>query len=350
MSLQDAIVRVCKDTHLPMVDAVFGKEGVEAAFLLMQAAQALYKHIEPERVKGRLIIFKTVHGHDRALSDFIGPIADLASLANQTITDLTIEVDPEGILYLRASVNATPEEIATTAVVYYWHAGREEFLAGNERKPVIRLDPVARSQFAVPTFGSLREALQRYAVENIRESTCYLFNKAWSDEKNRIFLKAGPEEIMRNSLTQFLRNRLGADHDVWPEQNVDESHPVDIQVRPRFTSNRVMLIEIKWLGWSVREDGHVTAKYGQPRAQTGADQLAQYLEDKRKFAPTSVIHGYYVIIDCRRKNLHEGITSLSVADGLHYENGDLEFDPAHHTERNDFDPPYRMFARPVWVG
>ena len=108
-----------------------------------------------------------------------------------------------------------------------------------------------------------------------------------------------------------------------------------------------MLVEIKWLGCSAAADGHITARHGAARAQLGADQLAVYLDAQRQSAPRRVIHGYYVIIDCRRKNLKEGITVLSVADGRHYESEDLDFSPAHHRARDDFDPPYRMFARPA---
>jgi hypothetical protein len=140
---------------------------------------------------------------------------------------------------------------------------------------------------------------------------------------------------------------MGAEHDVWPEQVVDESHPVDIRVQPRLSNNRLMLIEIKWLGCSVADDGHITARHKTPRAQEGADQLAQYLDDQRRFAPTRVIQGYYVIIDGRRENLNEGMTEICRLDGMHYEDKELEFDPAHHDTRRDFDPPYRMFARPV---
>ena len=230
--------------------------------------------------------------------------------------------------------------------MYRYSAGHEEFLAGSQRKPVLRLDPSARSQFSVPTFSNLREALQHYARENVRESTCYVFHHVWRDH-NRLFLTAKPEAIMRNSLTQFLRNRLDAEHDVWPEQNVDESHPVDVQVKPRFSNNRLMLIEIKWLGWSVAADGHVTARHGNPRAQEGADQLAQYLDDQLRFAPSNVIQGYFVIIDGRRHDLREGATGISRANGLYFEDKELTFNPAHHETRRDFDAPYRMFARPI---
>jgi hypothetical protein len=152
---------------------------------------------------------------------------------------------------------------------------------------------------------------------------------------------------MRNSLTQFLRNRSGGEHDVWPEQVVDESHPVDIRVQPKFGNNRLMLIEIKWLGYSVADDGHITARHKEPRAQEGADQLAQYLDDQRRSAPSHVVQGYYVIIDGRRENLQQGAATVARTDGMHYETRELTFQPAQHVQRRDFDPPYRMFAAPV---
>ena len=174
------------------------------------------------------------------------------------------------------------------------------------------------------------------------ESTCYIFHQAWHDA-NRLFFVAGPESLIRNSLTQFLRNRLGGNHDVWPEQNVNEKNPVDIRVQPRFFSNRLMLIEIKWLGDSVANDGHITATHRDRRAQEGADQLAGYLDKQRRSAPTSVIQGYYVIIDGRRRNLPvRAVPAITItrADGLHYEVQALSFNPAPHLTRPDFDYAY----------
>ena len=346
-SIPEMIGRVCRETHVPMVQAVFGDAGVDAVFEIMETAKTLYKHVEPERVTGRVVIYRVVPppGQPGAPPP-TGPAADFAGLANLTLEDLAFEIASDGRAYERTLDAETIEILAKSAVVYQYSAGHEEFLAGSDRKAVLRLDPAARSQFSVPTFSSLREALQHYARDNVRESTCHVFEQAWFD-KNRLFLRAKPEATMRRSLTQFLRNRLGADHDVWPEQNVDESHPVDIQVKPRFTNNRLMLIEIKWLGLSAADDGHITARHKNPRAQEGADQLAQYLDDQRRFAPSDVIQGYYVIIDARREDLHEGATTISAANGLYYESQELAFDPAHDLLRPDFDPPYRMFARPI---
>lgn len=344
-SLPDIIAEVCKDSHVPMVQAVFGDPGVEAVFQVMEAAKALYQHVDPERIGGQVIIFRIVASGNSAPAPLpTGPAADLAALANQTIDDLVLEVAADGCAYLGALGDEKAEDIAIRAVVYRYQAGIEEFLASSQTKRVIRLDTSARSQFSVPTFSNIREALQRYARENIRESTCYVFKHVWYDS-NRIFLKAGPEENMRNSLLQFLRNRLGGDHDIWPEQNVDESHPVDIRVQPRYTNNRLMLVEIKWLGDSVAADGHVTARHRNARAQEGADQLLQYLESQRQFAPSHVIQGYYVIIDARRRNLREGATTISRADGMYFETEELALTTQKF--RLDFDPPYRMFARPI---
>jgi hypothetical protein len=109
-----------------------------------------------------------------------------------------------------------------------------------------------------------------------------------------------------------------------------------------------MLIEIKWLGDSAdADDGHVTARHRDARAQEGANQLADYLDEQRQSAPSRVIQGYYVIIDARRRNLAERSTVIGTEDGLYYENKDIVFSDITHFSRPDFDPPYRMFARPV---
>lgn len=350
MILQSAIDRVLRDSHYPMAKEAFGQAGVDAVFLIMDAAKSLYRHLELERVSGRLVIFKRMESHPQGTSRLPGTATDFASLASQTVGDVVIEIDSNGAPYLQIGMDTPLDQLAMGAVVYHWNAGREEFMAGTERKEVMRFDSASRSQFAVPTLGTLREALRRYAVENVRESSCYIFDEVWNNNGNRIFLKSGPEHKMRDSLTLFLKNRIGADHDVWREQNTDDEKPIDIQVTPRFSNNRVMLIEIKWLGWSVAEDGHVTARYSNARAQAGADQLAGYIDKKKQSAPTSVVHGYLVVIDCRRRNLREGTTTITKDDALYYEGVELRFDPAHHTQRVDFDPPYRMFARPVCCG
>lgn len=345
-SFPEIIEKVCAETHVPMIQKVFGDEGVEAAFAIMATAKTLYKHIELERFSGEIVIYRLL-GHSLGPeSQNPEPPSDFAELANLELDELHLEVKEDGRAYRRSLSADEIKALAPSAVIYRYFQAAEVFFAGTEQKAVPRLDSSARSQFAIPTLANLREALKQYAYQDVRESTCYIFRDIWYDT-NRLFVKAKSEVTMRTSLTQFLRNRIGGDHDVLPEQNVDESHPVDIRVTPRFSNNRMMLIEIKWLGFSVAEDGHITARHQNPRAQQGADQLVEYIDGQRQSAPSNVIHAYYVIIDARRENLREGDTTISRENGMYFENKELVFDPAHHESRKDFDPPYRMFARPL---
>jgi len=349
-NIADIIKDVCRDTHVPMAQEVFGGAGLDAIFQVMETVQELYRHVDLERISGEVLVYKVVSppANIGSAPGFARPV-DFASLANQNIHSLCFEIDADGRPHSRVLGSTSREEIARSAVVYHYAGCQEEFLAGNQRKSVRRYDSSTRSQFSVPTFGNLREALQHFARDNVRESTCYTFRKIWHDE-NRLFLKAGPESLMRDSLTQYLRNRLGADHDVLPEQNVNEKNPVDIRVQPRLRNNRLIIIEIKWLGDSVATDGHVTAKHRDSRAQEGAKQLAEYLDEQRQSAPSHVIQGCYVIIDARRRNLPATATAgatIARVDGFHYEAQVIAFAPAAHTTRQDFDEPYRMFAGPI---
>jgi hypothetical protein len=346
ISLLDAIAKVCRETHLPMIHAEFGDPGVNAAFEIMRTLKALYRHVEPERVSGEVIVYVALSDAGGNAQSSPRPALNFGALANATLTDLLIEVGPDGLPYEGFLPSGGIAELAQSGVVYRWRHNEEEFWAGTQRRSVVRLDPSARSQFSLPTFATLRDALNSYAVENVRESSCPVLEVAWHDG-NRLFFKAAPEIHMRRSLALFLRNRLGVDHDVWQEQIVDESHPVDIRVTPRFDNNRLMLIEIKWLGDSANELGHITVKHRDARAKEGAEQLSGYLDSQRKTAPTSIAHGYYVIVDGRRKALRAGDSTISREHGLYYENVPVIFEPAYHETRHDFDPPYRMFATPV---
>ena len=345
--IADHINKIVNEYFIPKIEEVFGDEGLNAVFNVLNILHELYKHVEPERIRGHVIIFQVVQPHSAAPPSAV-PTVDFAGLANQNIDHLFIEVASDGRPYARTLEATTIEQLAERAIVYHYYDTNEKFLAGPQRLPVLRIDPSARSQFSVPTFSNLRDALQNYAREHVRESSCKIFLQVWYDT-NRLFLKAGPESWMRDSLELFLRNRIGADYEVWPEQNVNEKNPVDIRVQPRFQNNRLMLIEIKWLGDSSADDGHITVQHRDSRAREGVDQLAGYIDEQRRSAPSRVIQGFYVIIDARRRNLPADATAtltITRADGMYYENQEIDFNSAPQLTRDDFDEPYRMFARP----
>ena len=65
-----------------------------------------------------------------------------------------------------------------------------------------------------------------------------------------------------------------------------------------FMTNRLALIEIKWLGQS-RDDTSRKNNYSVVRAKSGAKQLADYMDADKVQAPTHESRGYLVVVDAR---------------------------------------------------
>ena len=130
-----------------------------------------------------------------------------------------------------------------------------------------------------------------------------------------------------------------------PEQNVDTSKPVDIKVT-WFNSNRLALIEIKWLG-KARTDKKITVEYTESRARKGAKQLADYLDKNKPYSSIQVTRGYLVVIDARRAKTDLSTAAVTADDGLKYASLEVSYSPAFHDTRTDFEVPFRMFAEPV---
>jgi hypothetical protein len=200
-----------------------------------------------------------------------------------------------------------------------------------------------QSIFAVPRFTDLRAALQRYAGLFVRHSTCHIMRKAWEAD-NRLFFRPGPEELLRTSLHQYLMAALvGAT--TRAEQNVDESHPVDIRVGWDLSIQEA-IIEIKWLGKS-REAGRIRSEYSAARARDGARQLADYLDKAKQSAPARETRGYLVVIDGRRARLRADTVTLDHPEAFRYQSEEIDYEPRYHMTRPDFEEPFRMFAEPV---
>jgi len=167
-NIADIILEVCKDTHVPMCTEVFGDEGLDAVIKVMETVHTLYRHVDLERIKGQVIIFKIATPANKGTMLPVGPAADFASLANEDLGDLCFQIAADGRPYTYILGTETPEVLAKTSVVYYYRDASEEFLAGSQRKSVNRYDSSARSQFSVPTFSNVRDALNNYAYENVK--------------------------------------------------------------------------------------------------------------------------------------------------------------------------------------
>lgn len=347
---EDRLAELYHEAYLTFIEKHHGDAGAAAARALMRVLKELYAHRDPTSFE-RLIVFQTV-GESPSLptrGEFMAAI-EVSHLPDGV---LAIQVTSSGLLRV---LDEVPDILAMSdiAVVYIYGQDREEyFWAKGQMKRVTRLHPALQSAFATPTFASLDDALNDYARRVARVSHCHVLNVRWGGEargawydERRLFFLAKPEETLRRSLEQFLVTSLRGSAEVRPEQNVDETQPIDLKVTFS-TPRHVALIEIKWLGKSRNEDGSMATPYYDQRAQQGADQLAGYLDANHPYDPENRTRGYLVVVDARRHRLNENSTTVASAEGMYYENREIIYNPAHHVDRLDFAPPLRMFVEPI---
>ncbi|HKO57518.1 MAG TPA: hypothetical protein VJ276_16710 [Thermoanaerobaculia bacterium] len=338
----EVVARLAEAASEVLVVRAFGAAGGESLRLVVESVRRLYHSFDPSYCSGSLVVFNVVDPHQRIARDTVD-ISD-ASLQRDLRGGAIIEVSHDGSMRRLTNVAVTAEELSATAVVYEFNAGEERFYANYSNRTVQKVVQGSESSFAMPAFLNVKDALQVYAEKFVRRGQCRILTpEAWYDER-RWWLRAKPEKTMRRSLEQFLRARLRAQ--VMPEQNVDESHPVDIRVAfdlPR----RLALIEIKWMGQSRQSDGAMATPYFESRARDGAEQLANYMDSQRTFTPDVALRGYLVVIDARRRGVQDDTATLSHEDGFHFAEADITFDPEYHKTRYDFEAPVRMFVEPV---
>jgi hypothetical protein len=325
--------------------AVFGDLGTEALKSLISGITQIHARLDPGLRSEPLALFV-----DATLQPSV--VAGAVTHVN-VLSNLTDELARASLGRLRGngSLDITPLDrtklmaLSGTAVVYLLDAGSEKFIIGGKVYEVHNPLPGYPSVFCKPTFSSLQAALNDYRVRHAANATCYILQDAWYDDK-RWWFKAKPESTMRRSLTQYLRGVL-RDASVKPEQNVDESHPVDIHVQFTSTAQHA-IIEIKWLGQSVNTaTGDEATSYTNARALAGAKQLADYIDKTVQSSPHYGARGYLVVFDGRRSGLTIGMQTLESAKALGYKEVDIAYSPDYAATRNDFDPPMRMYLHPV---
>lgn len=279
--------------------------------------------------------------------DEIGKALSRAQRGNH----LVVEIIPDGMFrILELSQDIDIKEAASDALVYRYQDGVDRILARKYDDYVLKASPLLKSNFASATLDSLEEAFLRYA-DFVLETKCLILADVWEEGVNgpRLVLVNRPESIMRNSLVQALSLML-RDASVRPEQNTDETKPVDIRIE-WFASRASALVEIKWLGRSTAVQRTPKPEpsytdYGPSRAQEGADQLADYLDRQVRHSEATAPQGYLVVFDAPRKNVQGPADPLCEADAMYFANDVLEFDPNHSNLRSDFAEPTRCFLNP----
>jgi hypothetical protein len=336
---------IVQQLYFHMVREQHGPVGEVILKDILKAINTLYKYVEPDSCQGPIIVFKTINEAERPIEvEGAIEVQEICAACRDLGGVFTIQLLESGRVYIWKNISPSIPDLAACAVVYKYANRAEYFYAKEEKRCVPKLSPIFASAFAAPSFSNLESSLNYYRVSFVRYSSCPILSEIWYDPK-RIFLKPHQESKMRKSLTHFLRVVLRDAAEVRPEQNVDETHPVDIKVTWGF-SNRIALIEIKWLGTPKYEDGHLGETYTDYRAREGAQQLTDYLDANRPSVPTHISKGYLVVLDARRANLRPETTSLSQNQGFHYRDREIQYDPAFHLLREDFAPPIRMFVEP----
>lgn len=337
-----AMQEVCKTLYTTRLIAAYGAGAVGALKEILEFLGKFYQHIDPGASKDSIIVFRRL---DTTKPPSAGALKckTFGELTQAFQAPATIELLPDGAFALIQSSAPKPDKLAQSAVVYEYRKQTEVFYAKTDVVVVPKVVQGISSMFAIPTFTELSTALHEYGTKNVRYSSCPVFRKVWSD-KCRLFFRPKPEAIMRESLYNFLRIVLrGAE--VRQEQNVDETHPVDIKVT-WWASTKLALIEIKWLG-RCHQGTKLGTSYSAVRARDGAAQLVGYLDKNKPHSPEHTTRGYLVVVDGRRAKLTVKTKGLPATHAMKYANVEIEYDPKYHTIRTDFEEPVRWFAEPI---
>jgi hypothetical protein len=329
-----------------MVNEDYGS--AELLIHLADSISEIYKHLQYNRFNS-VTIYVAVDDVC-SLSSILGAnpnsINSYENLSPISGNNLVIEVKENGSLQCSVDFDFDINSARQNAIIYQFIKSTEtEIIFGKNSENKLLSIPDADSYFAIQTYKELDLALEDYGTKIAKHSECVYLKSTWFDD-GRIFFKPKPEHTLRDSLTQFLKMRL-RNVEVRPEQIVDDSHPVDIKVTWSL-ANHLALIEIKWIGKSLENLGEgFKSEYYDQRALDGAKQLADYLDANIKQAPVKTTKGYLVIFDARRWQCNNNTTSVNAANGLHYVNSDIAFNPEYHNTRNDFAKPIRFFLEPV---
>lgn len=355
------VTNIIHSAYTHHVYKAFGEAGTEALTRLLDGVRQIYKSCPPEQLNRALVIFYTVDSqitkpmlatHEgasclqtaREVAQFVLNSTEPSGCVVQVLSDATFVVTQISVSDIDF------DSVKKTSIIYRYEANKELILASDYEGVILRVSPALASNFAEPTYAGLDDALCRYR-ETAAETKCKILQNVWEGgvDGPRLVLVNKPESTMRDSLVQYLQTLIGTKANVRPEQNTDETKPVDIRI-DWFGSEASALIEIKWLGRStaVTRGSKVSGftNYGRARAQSGAKQLCDYLDRNQLHTGAIKPLGYLVVFDAQRKNVNGAADRLGKEDAFWYESKAINFSPKYEDERDDFVAPVRFFMRP----
>jgi hypothetical protein len=326
------------------VEEHFGPEGLAPMRQLTRGLELIGQQLAYELLEKGLTVFATFDPEVRPLTELGSAEVRAEQLPGLVKTVASIQVLEDGFI----ASDGTPDlaSLSVDAVVYRFD-GQDNLVFDGELWPVE--NPTAfQSRWRTPTFFDLADALRHYQDAVAPTSRCPYLSKAWYDPERRWILINRPEKTLQDSLAQHLVSSLRLGQvELRREQPVGEEKPPDIKVTWSQT-NRLALIEVKWIGASVDRDGtRISWEPAEREANEGATQLVGYLQLNAQESPQHQTMGFLVVFDARRAELSFESTELTAEQALYYSTRDVAWDPDFAAERHDFHPPLRCFMHPL---
>ncbi len=60
----DVVKKVCEEVHVFMAEEVFGRDGVDAIYDILEFVRELYGHVEAYRIRKSVIVFRAIQNID----------------------------------------------------------------------------------------------------------------------------------------------------------------------------------------------------------------------------------------------------------------------------------------------
>jgi hypothetical protein len=338
-----AMKRLAELEYAVQIELKLGSQGTARLARLLDVVREIFAVRPYESFTEELIVIAPESDPGSPASQNSQTISDIRDLGGQVHSSLIVSIQTDGSYRIWPAMSDAGPLGELDLSYRYSHPGDETVRLAEQIWKVQRSAwPCA---FGAPTFDDLEDALRKYVVMMRRPVTCPHVSQSWR-ESERLGFDAKPEKHMRRSLTLALRHALrGAV--VRPEQNQDETKPVDIEVS--WWGKAVSaIIEIKWMGCSgPKGEDRFTTEYGDARARQGLVQIADYLDRRDDFDQETLVIGYLFVFDGRRRDVTPTQRTIDAANGLHYQFRDVEGYDAAILARSDIATPLRCFMEPV---
>ncbi len=328
-------------------------ETIPLAISLIKNIKEIYNYIEPDHYNGELVIFQTFKDENIFQTEKSKTYFDKNFLINNNAEQIVIQVLQNGTINISTISLNLLTLLKYQKAIFYYYKNKKEYFYVNESQIPIGNNYYSASIYSLK-YHELTTALEDYRNKMARHSSCHILNEVWYDN-NRIFFKSCgsgkkmPEVCIHLSLENFLKSALrDVQVQVIREYSVGAAKSVDIRVHWG-EANRSAFIEVKWLGQACNKDGKFTTGYSAKQVKEGCEQLKGYLILEKKDTPNSITKGYLVVIDGRRNNIKESMTTISQKDGMYFDSQDMsDYYKEYVSNIDNFEEPIIMFAEPIY--